>query len=320
MGQQTILLTGGAGFIGSHVAERLLEIGHIVYCMDNLDPFYDPALKMKNIISCQKSPNFHFIKADFSLVSKSYWEENFNSISFHVIIHLGAKAGVRASIDQAYNYYETNLSGTIALLDFAREAGIPKFIFASSSSVYGNEPNVPWSEENRTCDPISPYAASKLAAEQIGRIYAGLFNFQFISLRLFTVYGPRQRPDLAIHKFYDQIVEGSPLVLYGNARSRRDYTHVSDIVTGILAAMEYSGKENIFNLGDSRPVELIEMIHILECKLKKKASIILGPDQEGDVKQTFANIDKAHALLGYLPKIGIEDGIEEFVKWKREIH
>ena len=318
MKPHTILLTGGAGFIGSHVTEKLLESGHKVYCIDNLDRFYDPAIKMQNLLLCRKYPDFHFIKADISKLPFSFWKENFKNISFNAIIHLAAKAGVRPSIYQSKEYFDTNLSGTIALLDFAREAAIPKFIFASSSSVYGNNPHVPWQEEDRIGDPLSPYAASKLAAEQIGRVHSHLFDFQFIALRFFTVYGPRQRPDLAIHKFYNLINEGKPVVIYGDKRSTRDYTYISDIVTGIMAALDYNGKENIFNLGNSKPVELLKMIHVLEDKLQKKADIIFEPEQAGDVQHTFACIEKAFTQLRYWPIIGIEEGIEAFVRWKKE--
>ncbi len=318
MRPQTILLTGGAGFIGSHVTEKLLANGHRVYCIDNLDKFYDPGIKLKNVELCQKYSDFHFIKADFSKLPSTFWIDNFSNITFDAIIHLGAKAGVRPSIDRAKEYFDTNLNGTIALLDFARDAGVPKFIFASSSSIYGNNPNVPWKEEDRIGDPLSPYAASKLAAEQIGRVYSSLFHFQFISLRFFTVYGPRQRPDLAIHTFYELIDEGKPIVLFGDKRSTRDYTYISDIVTGVLSALDYHGSENIFNLGNSKPVELLKMIHVLEDKMHKKAEIIFEPKQAGDVQHTFADINKAYTHLRYWPIIGIEEGIEQFVQWKKE--
>ena len=319
MQPKKILLTGGAGFIGSHLAESLLKAGYIVYCIDNLDPFYSEEVKMRNLTFSLGNSRFHFIQEDFSNMHGSDWAKSLSSNRFDAIIHLGGKAGVRPSIAEAAAYYRANLTGTQQLLDFARDTGIPKFIFASSSSVYGDNQNLPWIESDRSGNPISPYAASKLAAEEIGLVYRHLYGIQFIALRLFTVYGPRQRPDLAIHKFYDRIEEGKSVMIYGNGESSRDYTYVFDIVRGIMAALQYTGTESLFNLGGTDPVKIIDLVRMIENAMGKQAHINMGPDQEGDVHRTFANIEKAAALLHYRPETSIEKGIEAFVQWKKQL-
>jgi UDP-glucuronate 4-epimerase len=313
---RTILLTGGAGFIGSHLAERLLEAGHEVWCIDNLDPYYDPAIKLQNLAEAVKQDRFHFVEADLTAEPRS-WQEPLRDARFDAIIHLAARAGVRPSIRQAAEYYRTNVLGTLALLEYARTTGIPQFLFASSSSVYGNNPRVPWTEEDRGGNPISPYASSKLAAEELGRVYAHLYDIRFLAMRLFTVYGPRQRPDLAIHKFYELIEADKPITLFGNGQSRRDYTFVRDIVDGFMAALDYTGAETVFNLGDSSPVVLADLIRAMEDAMGKKATIMHGTAQEGDVEQTYANISKAESHLQYQPRVGLEQGLAAFVQWKR---
>lgn len=316
---RTILLTGGAGFIGSHLAERLLGAGHEVWCIDNLDPYYDPAIKRQNIAAAIKTDRFHFIHADLT-AEPGTWQGQLRDARFDAIIHLAARAGVRPSIRQAGDYYNTNVLGTLGLLEYAKTTGIPKFLFASSSSVYGNNPNVPWTESDRIGNPISPYASSKLAAEELGRVYAHLYDIRFIALRLFTVYGPRQRPDLAIHKFCELIGEGKPITLFGNGQTRRDYTYVSDIVDGFMAALDYSGPESVFNLGDSSPVELTDLIRAIEGAMGKTAEMIYGSAQEGDVDQTYANISKAAEHLHYQPRVSLEQGLAAFVQWKKELY
>lgn len=319
MQTKTILLTGGAGFIGSHLAESLLKEGYIVYCIDNLDPFYPEEIKRRNLSLSLAEDRFHFIQEDFSSMQGSWWVKELSPIRFDAIIHLGGKAGVRPSITETTAYYQANLTGTQQLLDFARDMGIPKFIFASSSSVYGNNKNLPWKESDRSGDPISPYASSKLAAEEIGRVYHHLYGIQFISLRLFTVYGPRQRPDLAIHKFYDRIEQDKPIIIYGNGETSRDYTYVFDIVQGFRAALQYAGQESLFNLGGTVPVTIMDLVRMIEDAMGKKAQIIMGPDQDGDVHRTFADIEKAALHINYSPETRIEKGIEAFVQWKKKL-
>lgn len=313
----TILLTGGAGFIGSNLAETLLKDGHEVHCIDNLDPFYDPVVKLINLQWCRQQPGFHFHELDIRTTQSAELSYHFRKFSFDAIVHLAAKAGVRPSIENAHDYYQTNVMGTLNLLEFARVNRIKKFVFASSSSVYGNNPRVPWREQDLDLQPISPYAASKLAAEDMGQVYRHLHGIQFIALRLFTVFGPRQRPDLAIHKFYQQITEGKPVTLFGDGKTRRDYTYVTDIVNGFYKALAYEGKESIFNIGSSRPVQLLEMVEALEKVTGKKAQIQWLPEQPGDVKETFANTEKAKAELGYEAALTLDKGIENFVKWKQ---
>lgn len=314
------MVTGGAGFIGSHLVDALLNTGsHELYCIDNFDPFYPATIKKKNLENATGKPGFHLFQLDLSITSPEDLLEIFSSVSFDAIIHLAARAGVRPSIEQAKTYYDINVMGTLSLLEFARQANIPRFIFASSSSVYGDNPNVPWKETDLLHQPISPYGATKLAAEEMGMVYAKLYGLQFIALRLFTVYGPRQRPDLAIHQFYNLIHEQRPITLFGDGHTLRDYTYVSDIVSGILAALFYKGNDTtIFNLGDSRQVSLLHLVQTLEACLNTKAIINWQDEQPGDVPQTFADISKANALLNYQPAVMFEEGIQRFVDWKEK--
>jgi UDP-glucuronate 4-epimerase len=312
----TILLTGGAGFIGSNLAETLLKDGHEVHCLDNLDPFYDPVAKLLNLSWCREQANFHFYETDIRTTGAADLTFTFRKTSFDAIIHLAAKAGVRPSIENAHDYYQTNVMGTLNLLEFAKTNKIDRFIFASSSSVYGTNPRVPWSESDFDLKPISPYASSKLAAEDLGQVYRHLHNINFIALRLFTVFGPRQRPDLAIHRFYSQIIKGEPLNLFGDGKTRRDYTYVTDIVKGFYAALKYNGKESIFNIGSSRPVALLELVRTMEAVTGRTALINWMPEQPGDVKETFADTSKALAELGYKAELTLEKGVQNFVRWK----
>jgi UDP-glucuronate 4-epimerase len=315
-----ILLTGGAGFIGSHVAETLLQNGYEVHCIDNFDPFYAPEIKWSNLSNSLKHRKFHFYQIDLSVAKPEIIMSHFLDLKFDAIIHLAGKAGVRPSIDHAEEYYATNLIGSLHLLEYARQTGISRFIYASSSSVYGNSPTVPWKENEFLPEPISPYAASKLAGEELGMVYARLYNIRFLSLRLFTVYGPRQRPDLAINKFYNLISAGQPIVLFGDGNSQRDYTFISDIVKGILAALYYEGSESIFNLGNNHPVELLHLVNLLEEFMQTSATIHWEGDQPGDVRLTYADIERARIHLNYQPAISIEEGIQAFVNWKKDVY
>jgi UDP-glucuronate 4-epimerase len=322
MFRSIVLVTGGAGFIGSHVVDTLLASGQYeVYCVDNFDPFYDPSVKLNNLQKAREYPHFHFIELDLLVTTPPILINLFKNISFDAIIHLAARAGVRPSIESPALYYDVNVKGTLHLLEFAKMAGIRQFLFASSSSIYGNNPNVPWRESDLLYQPISPYAATKLATEEMGKVYAQLYNIHFVALRLFTVYGPRQRPDLAIHQFYNLIKARRPINLFGDGSTKRDYTFVSDLVSGIVAALNYKAKgETIFNLGNSKQIALLEMIRLLEDRMQTRAIINWREEQPGDVSQTYADIAKASALLNYHPIVDFEQGIRQFVEWKENFN
>ena len=309
------LITGGAGFIGSHLAQNLLESSWDVTIVDNFDPFYSKATKLANILAERKSSRFHLIEADI---------RDYESLrqqaggSYDVIVHLAAKAGVRPSILKPDEYLETNVKGTQNMLNFARHFGVKQFVFASSSSVYGVNKRVPWSESDQVLLPISPYAGTKVSGELMGHVYAHLFDMRFVALRFFTVYGPRQRPDLAIHKFARTMLEGSPISVFGDGSSRRDYTYIDDIIRGVVAAMHYDRTPyEVINLGNSRTVSLMEMIATLEDALGKRAELLYEPEQPGDVPVTYANVSKAKELLGYEPIVPFDTGIRNFVAWLR---
>ncbi len=310
-----VLVTGGAGFIGSHLVEHLLSDGHKVTILDNLDPFYDPELKLENISACRDHPSFRWLDTDIRDADCTADLEDV----YDVIVHIAAKAGVRPSIANPAGYYETNVTGTLHLLEFARAKGIQQFVFASSSSVYGVNPTVPWSESDDVLRPISPYASTKLACEGLGHVYSSLYGIRFLALRFFTVYGPRQRPDLAIHKFSRKILAGEPIPFFGDGSTRRDYTFVQDIVSGIRAAMDYRESQfEILNLGNNQTISLTEMVGILEEALGEKAIIDTQSEQPGDVPQTWADISKSANLLGYRPQTPFKRGIEEFATWLGE--
>lgn len=317
MTQKNILITGGAGFIGSHLAERLLGEGSIrVTVMDDLNDFYSPALKRQNLSLLTTNPAFSFIEADIR--DAEAVERNFAASRFDCIVHLAARAGVRPSLTTPRLYYETNVMGTLNLLEQARRHGIERFIFGSSSSVYGINSKVPFSENDRIHQPISPYAATKASGELLCHTYSHLYNIRTVCLRFFTVYGARQRPDLAIHKFCRLISEGKPIELFGDGSTRRDYTYIDDIIQGVRAAMDYEARNfEIFNLGESETTELGSLIEQLENCLGKKAVINRRPLQPGDVPITFADISKARRQLNYAPKTKIEEGIPKFVEWFR---
>ena len=309
------LVTGAAGFIGSNLCERLLAEGHSVCGFDDLNDFYAPAQKEQNIRDLQSLGRFTFIRGD--LRDASAVRSAIDQASFDQVIHLAARAGVRPSLQDPALYQEVNVTGTTHLLEAARKKGIPKAIIASSSSVYGLNSTVPFSETDPIFNPISPYAASKLACEALGHVYHHIYGMDIAMLRFFTVYGPRQRPDLAIHKFAGRILAGEPIPVYGDGSSSRDYTYVTDTVEGILACTQKTLGYEIFNLGESECVRLSRLIELLESALGKKAIIDRQPEQPGDVPTTFANITKARELLGYNPRVKIEQGIPLFVEWFR---
>ena len=312
-----VLLTGAAGFIASHLSERLLKRDCSVVGLDNFDDFYDPAIKERNLTRAREHGSFTLVRGDIR-------DERVLAglpDGIDTIVHIAARAGVRPSIAQPVLYYDVNVTGTLNLMEFARERGISRFVFASSSSVYGNNERVPFSEEDRVDNPISPYAATKKAGELLTHAYSHLYGITCICLRFFTVYGPRQRPDLAIHKFARLMAAGEELPMFGDGTSQRDYTYIEDILQGVEGALEWVGKNDgheVVNLGESRTIGLREMIQVVAEEMGIKPRIRPSPEQPGDVARTFADISKARRLLGYDPKWEFRDGIRVFVKWFRE--
>jgi len=310
------LVTGGAGFIGSHVCERLLTAGHAVWALDDLNDFYDPALKRRNLAEIQGlGKPFVFCEGD--VADQSCVERMFKAAPFDQVIHLAARAGIRPSLAAPALYQRVNVEGTANILEAARAGGVVKLILASSSSVYGVNSKIPFVESDPVFAPISPYAASKLACEALGHVYHHVYGMDIVMLRFFTVYGPRQRPDLVIHKFARLIAAGRPIELFGDGSSARDYTYVTDIVDGIMACVSQTFGYEIFNLGGSNPAKLSHLVQLLEAALGKKALVERKPDQPGDVPQTWADISKSAQRLGYAPKVRIEEGIPLFVEWFR---
>lgn len=310
-----IIVTGGAGFIGSHLVDHLVKTGDDVTIVDNFDPFYPSDIKASYISSAVQEPNCRLHKIDIRDLNAM---EDHLQGNFDMIVHMAGKAGVRPSIENPVAYQEVNVNGTQNILEFARKKKIPKIVFASSSSVYGVNPRVPWTESDLELRPISPYASTKISCELMGHVYHHLYGIDFIALRFFTVYGPRQRPDLAIHKFTRLISEGASIPMFGDGSTRRDYTYVDDIIQGVVAAMssDVRGFE-IINLGNHNTVSLAEMIQIIEEELGQKGVIDRMPEQPGDVPQTFASIEKASNLLQYHPGTSFQDGIRNFVAWFR---
>lgn len=315
---KNVLVTGGAGFIGSHLVSRLLKSGASVTAIDNYNDFYDPRIKHENVRMQQDNPRFRFIQADVRDADALY--EVFDDSSFDTIVHLAAMAGVRPSLMNPSLYMDVNVVGTQRLLDAIRHSGQkPLFILGSSSSVYGQRTDEKFAETDPANRPLSPYAASKMASEAVVYSAHHIDGLPALSLRFFTVYGPRQRPDLAIHKFCDLIHNDRPLELFGDGTSKRDYTYVEDIVNGVEAAIErdWPGYE-VINLGRSEPVLLKDVVCALESSLGKKAKVVHKEVQTGDVPNTYANIDKARKLLGYEPKTSLADGVDKFVRWYLE--
>ena len=314
-----ILVTGGVGFIGSHVCERLLDAGHTVCALDDLNDFYDPAIKQNTLRELQtRAQSFVFVHAD--ITNRAEVDEVFASMTFDQVIHLAARAGVRPSLEQPALYQRVNVEGTVNILEAARERGIKKITIASSSSVYGVNSKVPFSESDPIFNAISPYAASKLACESLGHVYHHVYGMDVCLLRFFTVYGQRQRPDLAIHRFAKLMHAGRPITMFGDGTASRDYTYVDDAVDGVIAATEREFGCEIINLGESQTVQLSRLIELLENALGVKAEFNCKPTQPGDVPITFANIEKAQRLLGYNPQTKIEDGIPRFIEWFRQQH
>ncbi|MDZ7724146.1 MAG: GDP-mannose 4,6-dehydratase [candidate division KSB1 bacterium] len=308
-----ILITGGAGFIGSHLSQALLDKGHVITVVDNFNSYYNPDIKRSNIKTCLQNNRYNLIKADI----RDYptLKTKLATRPFDVFIHLAARAGVRPSIEKPLLYEQVNVQGTTHLLELARECGVKKFIFASSSSVYGANRKTPFHEQDFVDNPVSPYAATKKAGELLCYTYHSLYDISVNCLRFFTVYGPRQRPDMAIHKFTRLIDQGEPVPVFGNGDSRRDYTFIDDIIQGIIGAIDHCDGYNIYNLGESKTVPLLAMIGLVEKALDRKANLTFLPAQKGDVPITFADISKARQDLGYAPQVSIEDGIEQFVNW-----
>lgn len=309
------LVTGGAGFIGSHLVRTLLDEGvWKVSVVDDFNDFYSPEIKRQNVQDFLDNEHFKLYETDICDFEnlRNIFVEN----KFDVIVHLAAKAGVRPSLEKPREYAETNINGTLNLLQLAREFGVKQFVFGSSSSVYGENEKVPFSEDDKTQNPISPYAATKMAGELLCHTYSHLYDIRTICLRFFTVYGAAQRPDLAIHKFAKLISEGKPIPVYGDGSTRRDYTYIDDIINGVRAAIDYDKSMfEVINLGESQTVELHELISLIEKNLEIQAIIDRQPLQLGDVPQTYADISKARELLNYNPNTKIEDGIKKFVEW-----
>jgi UDP-glucuronate 4-epimerase len=314
----SVLLTGAAGFIASHLAERLLAGGRSVVGLDNFDDFYHQDVKERNLAVAMGHAAFTLVRGDIRDA------ETLAALPSDIdtVVHIAARAGVRPSIAQPALYFDVNVAGTLRLLELARERGIRRFVFASSSSVYGNNQDVPFSEEHRVDNPISPYAASKRAGELLGHTYHHLYGISCICLRFFTVYGPRQRPDLAIHKFARLMEAGEEIPVFGDGTSQRDYTYIDDILEGVEGALDWVGRAEgafeIVNLGESRTVGLLEMVEVLSEELGLEPRIRWLPPQPGDVERTFADISKARALLGYDPQWEFRRGIRSFVEWIRE--
>ena len=308
------LITGAAGFIGSHLSERLLADGWTVRGIDNFDDFYDPKIKHRNINDCLKNKNLQFIEAD---IRDSIAMDKAIGDGVEIIVHLAAKAGVRQSIAQPLLYADVNINGTMVLLEKAKKHKVRKFVFGSSSSVYGNNKKVPFSEGDNVDFPISPYAATKKAGELICHTYHHLFGIHINCLRFFT-YGPRQRPDLAIHKFAKLIEQDKPIPVYGDGSMMRDFTYIDDIIDGTVAAMNKCAGCNIYNLGESQPITVSDLVTEIENALGKKAAKEYQPPQPGDVERTFADITKAAKELGYKPSTNIKTGLKNFADWLRK--
>ena len=311
-----ILVTGGAGFIGSHLVGRLLAMKCRVTVLDDFNDYYDPAVKRMNVAPHLDNPAYNLVEGDIRDVV--LLRKVFSEGSFDIVVHLAARAGVRPSLKQAPLYCDVNVVGTSHLLDAAVSHDVRRFVFASSSSVYGDNEKIPFSESDPVDNPVSPYAATKRAAELVCHSCHHLYGTDLACLRFFTVYGPRQRPEMAIHKFTRLINEGRPVPLFGDGTSERDYTFIDDIIDGVISVIERHRGFEIYNLGDSNPVPLARLVSLIEEALDKKAEIERLPAQPGDVRRTCADIEKARRLLGYEPRIKIEDGIARFVRWYQE--
>lgn len=313
-----VLVTGGAGFIGSHLVDSLLTDGHTVTVLENFDPFYPRSIKERNIASHRLHPSWRLVECDLRDMDAMRVQLPSDCDCF---VHLAARAGVRPSIEDPVGYQEVNVRGTQNLLEIARERQIRHFVFASSSSVYGVNPRVPWREDDYVLQPISPYASTKVSGELLGHVYSHLYGIRFLALRFFTVYGPRQRPDLAIHKFARLISRGEEIPVFGDGSTRRDYTFIDDVVSGIRGAIDYTAtRYEVINLGNNQTVTLNEMITGLETALGIPAQIKRVAEQAGDVPQTWASIEKARNLLGYDPRTSYDDGVRRFADWYKTVN
>jgi UDP-glucuronate 4-epimerase len=306
-----ILVTGGSGFIGSHTVEALLQRGHRVTVVDDFNDFYDPSVKRRNAAAFRG--RVELVEADIRDAARL--KDVFKQGRFETVIHLAARAGVRPSLAQPQLYTEVNVLGTQQLLELARTFGVRQFLFGSSSSVYGVNQKVPFSEDDPIFKPISPYAATKLAGEALCHVYHHLYGLDMVCLRFFTVYGPRQRPDLAIYRFTRAIAAGNPIEMFGDGSSQRDYTYIDDILQGIMACVERTFGFEIINLGESQTTSLRDLVALIERVMGRKAVVRMLPPQPGDVPVTFADITKAQRLLGYNPQVKIGDGLPRFVEW-----
>jgi UDP-glucuronate 4-epimerase len=313
-----ILVTGAAGFIGSHLTESLLANNHQVVGLDNFDDYYDRAIKERNLKAALAHSHFSLVRGD--ILDTGLFDGALAGHPFDVVVHLAAKAGVRPSIKDPLRYFKTNVEGTLNILEFCKNNSIPKLVFASSSSVYGNNEKVPFAETDNVDNPISPYAASKKAGELLCYNYHHLYGVHVYALRFFTAYGPRQRPDMAIHKFTKLISEGKPIQLYGDGDLRRDFTYIDDIIQGVMNSINRVSGFEVINLGESKTIRVAELVGLIETYLGKRAIVELRPIPPGDVKETFADISKARRLIHYAPSVGIESGIQRFLKWYNESH
>ncbi len=314
--KQTVFITGVAGFIGSHVAEAFLRRGDAVVGLDNFDPFYPRAVKERNVAALSASPGFRLVEGDIrDPAALSRWGREGTP---EVIVHLAAKAGVRPSVADPAGYADVNVVGTSRVLCFARDRGVARVLFASSSSVYGGNEKVPFSEDDPVDHPVSPYAATKKAGELLCDTFARLYGMNIASLRFFTVYGPRQRPEMAIHKFTRQIFEGKEVGLFGDGATRRDYTYIDDIVEGVMGALAAPPGHRIYNLGESATISLGDLVSLLEKTIGLPAKRKYLPLQPGDVPVTYADISRARAEIGYDPKTPVAEGVTKFVAWFRE--
>ncbi len=311
-----VLLTGAAGFIGSHVCDRLLKDGHDVLGFDNFNAFYDPQIKDRNLASALEKPRFELVRGD--ITDAKLVNDTFGSFQPDRIVHLAAWAGVRPSIENPLVYQQVNLGGTMNLLEACRTHGVEYFVFASSSSVYGDRDQVPFGEDDHVGQPVSPYAATKRAGELLCYTWHHLFGLNTHCLRFFTVYGPRQRPEMAIHLFTDRIAKGETITLFGDGTTSRDYTFVDDIVDGVVASLERCEGYRIYNLGESKTTRLDELVTLISDALGLEAIVEHLPTQPGDVTRTFADVSRARTELGYAPQVSMREGIARFVSWYRD--
>ncbi|GAA4465854.1 GDP-mannose 4,6-dehydratase [Nibrella saemangeumensis] len=313
-----ILLTGGAGFIGSHLTKELLEQGHAVICLDNLDTYYDPKIKRQNIRQFSADPNYLFIEGDIR--DRTLLDALFRLYGCDTVVHLAARAGVRPSVENPALYFDVNVNGTLSILEAMRQAGVRRMVMASSSSVYGDAERVPFTESDACDRPLSPYAASKRSAELLAHTYHHLYGFDISCLRFFTVYGPGQRPEMAISQFTERVLNGLPITLFGDGTTARDYTYIDDITHGILKAIDHLNGYAVLNIGGSDPISLRDLVSLIEKATGETALIDWQPMQPGDVERTYADVSLARKQIGYMPSVRIDEGILKFVNWYKLKH